>query len=251
MARVIAVGASNLTLGLQSLIATARMARGADVEVLAAVGYGRSYGAPSTIGPRTLPGILQSNLWSELSRLNTAPTEALITDVGNDVLYGVPPSQILAWVDETAARLLAHSDRVVVTDLPVSSIDALTPARFLFFRTLFFPPCRLSRNEVFDRVRQVNDGLADLAVKRDLRFVHLKPHWYGLDPIHVRPAYWREAWREILLGDEDETRSAPFLMSEWAGLHRRPPERQWMFGRERVRPQSGVALKNGGRLWLY
>jgi hypothetical protein len=30
-----------------------------------------------------------------------------------------------------------------------------------------------------------------------------------------------------------------------------PPERQWLFGVERLSPQSGKALRSGSRVWLY
>jgi hypothetical protein len=159
----VALGASNLTLGFETVLATARSAWGNDVEVMAALGYGRSYGAASTIAMRTLPGILQSGLWSELTRLPERPTRALITDVGNDILYGEAPAQILAWVEEAADRLRPHAEEVALTDLPVENIRRLSPAAFLFFRSLFFPPCRLRRHEVFERVEQVNAGLERLA----------------------------------------------------------------------------------------
>jgi hypothetical protein len=28
----------------------------------------------------------------------------------------------------------------------------------------------------------------------------LKEHWYGVDPIHIRPSEWRRAWNETLHG---------------------------------------------------
>ena len=90
-----ALGASNLTLGFSTVLATARSEWGQDVEVLAAVGYGRSYGAPSTIAMRTLPGILQSGLWTDLARLDQASAQwrlpaRLVAVVGSAHLGGGP-----------------------------------------------------------------------------------------------------------------------------------------------------------------
>lgn len=124
---MVALGASNLTLGIQTAISTARGAFGPSVEVLAANGYGRSYGAMSSIAGRALPGILQSGLWTELDRLDRVPTRAIIMDVGNDILYGFPPAQILSWVEEAADRLLAHTSDVTLTDLPLESVKRLSP----------------------------------------------------------------------------------------------------------------------------
>jgi len=64
---------------------------------VAALGHGRSYGAHSKFVVRTLPGILQSGLWRHLESLSTVPTRALVTDIGNDILYGFSAEQTLAW----------------------------------------------------------------------------------------------------------------------------------------------------------
>lgn len=246
-----ALGASNLTLGFSTLLGTLRNAWGSDIEVLAALGYGRSFGAPSTIAMRTLPGILQSGLWTGLKGLPDQPTRGLITDVGNDIVYGETPEQILAWVEEAADRLRAHTTDIVVTDLPVESIRRLSPRTFLFFRTLFFPPCRLDREQILERVEQVNAGLIRLARDRGLRLAHLQRRWYSFDPIHLRPGAWSRAWRDIALGEEPDGPASRFAPLEMLRLHTLPPERRSLFGRERHAPQQGRRLGRGGRLWIY
>ncbi len=251
ISRLVALGASNLTLGLSAVLGTARREFGPEVEVLAALGYGRSYGALSTIAIRTLPGILESGLWRELERRPRANTRGVITDVGNDILYGFSPEQILAWVREAASRLLSHTADVVLTDLPRASIRGLSPPAFLFFRTLFFPPCRLARDEVFDRVDRVNEGLAGIASSMGLRFVHLEEDWYGFDPIHLRPRAWPVAWRQIISGEAVREGAAAFSSLELAHLHLLPPERRFLLGLEQVTPQAGRKLRRGGCLWIY
>ena len=250
--RVIALGASNLTRGLPAVVSTARDRWGRAVEILAALGLGRSYGSESRVGVRTLPGILQSGLWRQLEALDPAPTRGLITDVGNDILYGASPSDIVAWVEECVARLRPHTSDIVLTDLPLVSVRRLSRPKFLFFRTVLFPRCRLSLGQVVERTVEVTAGLETLAATRGLRFFRLKPDWYGVDPIHFRPGMWGAAWTEILGGDDDG--GPPSLGSDWRDtirLYTLPPERQWLVGMERVTPQSGVALAAGGRVWLY
>jgi len=251
VARVVALGASNLSLGIQTAISTARSTWGPAVEVFAANGYGRSYGARTCVAGRTLPGILQSGLWRELERRDRAPTRALIMDVGNDIPCGFLPAQILEWVEEAVVRLLAYTPDVTITDLPAESVKRLSAAKFLSFRTLFFPSSRVSRDEAFERLDDVNQGLARLAADRRVRLAHLRSGWYDFDPIHFRPAVWPEAWREILAGEESTGVAAPFSLVEWARLHTFPPDQRWFFGFEQATPQSGRRLRRGGRLWLY
>src|SRR5437667_1733564 len=151
VARVVALGASNLTRGFPTVVATARAAWGPRVEMIAALGHGRSYGAQSRVVVRTLPGILQSGLWRKLESLPVVPTRGLITDVGNDILYGFSAQQTLAWVEEALGRLQSFTQDIVLTDLPLASIRRLSRAKFLAFRSILVPSCRLPFGQINNR----------------------------------------------------------------------------------------------------
>ena len=248
--RVVALGASNLTRGFHTVVATSREEWGHGVEVLAALGHGRSYGSESRVLARTLPGILQSGLWRTLDQLPPASTRVLLTDVGNDIVYGFSPSQILAWVEEATDRLERYSSDIVITGLPRVGLGDLSQAKFLVFRSFLFPRCRLTFAEIAEAARAVNEGLAAIARARGARFVILRSEWYGVDPIHIRPSRWRPAWREILCGeDRPATNRMPLL--EGVRLYAMRPEHQRIFGLEFGAEQRGVALKAGARVWLF
>lgn len=250
MARIVALGASNLTRGFQTIVSTARSVWGPEVEILAAFGHGRSYGAPSQFLFRTLPGILRSGLWAELERRPPMTTRALITDVGNDILYGFSVERTLGWVEEVLRRLARVTQDIVLTGLPLASIYRLSHIKFLAFRSMLVPSCRLTLGGVIEKAARVNDGLLALAHTYGAQFVQLPSIWYGFDPIHVRPSYWRTAWQEILgecvLGSQESQ-----SLLESARLYLMRPERRSFFGIEQVTPQSGVTLRSGGRVWLY
>lgn len=248
--RIIALGASNLTRGFRTVVATARAAWGPGVEVLAALGHGRSYGAPSRLFFRTVPGILESGLWRELASRTQMPTRGLVTDVGNDILYGFSAGQTLAWVAEALGRLRRVTADLVVTDLPLASIRRLSRPKFLVFRSILVPSCRLSLAQVLETAERVNAGLAELSAAHGATFIRLDPAWYGFDPIHIRPSLWRPAWQQIL-GSQAEADGDGRSPLEGLRLCLMPPERRWVFGVERFTPQAGVALRSGGRVWLY
>jgi hypothetical protein len=248
--RIVALGASNLNRGFHAVVSAGRDEWGRDLEVVAALGHGRSYGSDSTFLCRTLPGILQSGLWSQLASMPAAPTRALVTDVGNDILYGFSPAQILGWVEEAVDRLQRFSDDIILAGLPRVGVNDIPAAKFLFFRSILFPRCRLSFPEVAEAAGRVNAGLAELASARGVRFVGLKPEWYGIDPIHIRPSQWRTAWGHILFGEAaSHVYGGPWL--EGWRLYLMRPERQCLFGRESVLPQTGVSLQRGARVWLF
>lgn len=250
MVRIVALGASNLTRGLQTIVSTARSAWGPDVEVLAALGHGRSYGAPSRFIFRTLPSILKSGLWAELERRPQVVTRALVTDVGNDILYGFSVERTLGWVEEALVRLRAVTNDIVITGLPLVSVYRLSNFKFLTFRTVLVPSCRLSLAQALNRAELVSEGLTKLSAAYGAKLFRLDPAWYGFDPIHVRPSRWRSPWRQIL-GAQPETETAGGSAIESVKLYFMRPERRCLFGVEQFTPQSGVVLRSGGQVWLY
>jgi hypothetical protein len=247
--RIVALGASNLVRGLPTVVAEARAAWGPSVEVLAALGHGRSYGGRSAFLGRALPGILECGIWQELERRPDVPTRALITDVGNDILYGRPPAQVLDWVSEAADRLLRFTPDIVLAGLPLASISRLSNAKYLAFRSLLFPRSRMPLARAQDAAERIAAGLPAIAAARGLRLQNLREEWYGFDPIHIRSSHWQGAWREIL-GNDGGPAAGP-TRREWLRVYFMPPERRWRFGRELRTPQHGTALPAGGVVRLY
>ena len=98
---------------------------------------------------------------------------------------------------------------------------------------------------------EVDDGLRAIAASRGASFVTLKPEWYGLDPIHIRPGMWNAAWQEILLGGPRAAAGGRATRREAVRLYCLQPERASFLGLERRKPQRGFALRGGGRVWLY
>ena len=100
-----------------------------------------------------------------------------------------------------------------------------------------------------DRSEGVSDGLAALASATGSRFVPLDPSWYGLDPVHIRGSAKRGAWQRIVGGHPPS--GLDTSTSESVQLRLLPPERRWLFGVEQFTPQTGAALRSGGRVWIY
>ena len=132
--RVVLLGASNLTRAFPVVMETACAVLGRPLEVLAALGHGRSYGIPSTVMGRTMRGIHVCGLWDALRTRPPVPTAALVTDVGNDILYGVPVPTIAGWIDDCLERLQASGTKISMTLLPLRNLDLLPEWRFRFFR---------------------------------------------------------------------------------------------------------------------
>src|SRR5437764_15396038 len=103
--RVILLGASNLSRSFPTVVATVRQTWSEPVEIMAAMGHGRSYGQDSWFLGRKISGIFPCALWLDLQNRPRLPTAALITDVGNDILYGISTDRLLDWVEHCLVRL--------------------------------------------------------------------------------------------------------------------------------------------------
>lgn len=249
--RVVALGASNLTRGIGTVVNTVRAAWGPDVQLLAALGYGRSYGNCSRVGFRTLPGILESGLWRTLDSLPPVSTKVLVTDVGNDILYGFSKETILAWIDEALHRLRPITPDITLTGLPLESIRQLSRLTYFVFRSVLFPRCRMSLDQLLESAETLNAALATLSTQRDVRFYTPSPAWYGVDPIHIRRQFWPLAWSEMLATGPSTVNTQNACIVERLRLRFMAPEQRWLFGFKQFTRQSGYSLSSGVRVWLF
>jgi hypothetical protein len=252
--RVVLVGASNLTRSIGLVLALARHAWTSPLEVHAALGHGRSYGQPSRVLGRQLPGILQCGLWTALARPSTSAPAALVTDIGNDILYEQPVERIAGWVETVLDRLADRGAQTVVTLLPVEHLPTMSRLRFMLLRSVLVPRCRLSLEAATERAYALNERVRQLAAERSCAVVPLRREWYGFDPIHIRWRHRRAAWTEILGPWSPESdgahRPRAWRMRAWY-LRSRVPEERRLWGLEQRGPQPAVRFRDGTTVALY
>lgn len=197
---MILLGASNLKVGFPCVLSRLRDGAVGPVEVLAALGHGRSYGSWSRFAwVRSLPGIVHCGLWDELERRPDLPTLALLTDVGNDILYGFPVPRIAEWVETCLARLARRKSATILALLPLATLEKISPIRYHLIRQILFPGRRAPPwSAVLASTRDLNERLRSLALGHGAHLVEPSPSWYGIDPIHVRRGMRDMAWSQIL-----------------------------------------------------
>lgn len=252
--RVILLGASNLRWSISTVVPTARESWGAPLDLLGAFGHGRSYGIESWVLGRSLPGIVDCALWETLPSRSPATTAALVTDVGNDLLYGVEVRQIIAWVQTCLERLANNHARTIVTELPIENLERLGPLRYNLFRSILFPRCRLTLAEMLNRARELNQQLLELAHHFSATTVQPQQEWYGIDPIHIRKRGRSRAWREIFSNWTVADKPVNHLQRSlglWLTLQSLKPFQRHFLGRQRLHPQPCARLSEGSLISLY
>jgi hypothetical protein len=252
--RVILLGASNLVRSISTVVETARELWREPVEIMAAIGHGRSYGHNSWMLGRKISGIFPCALWKDLQNRPVLPTVALVTDVGNDLGYGVSVPELVSWVDGCLTHLDRARATTIITELPLARLERLSERQFLFFRTLFFPKSRLTFADIRTRARELNESLLALGEQRKIPVIPVSDAWYGLDPIHLRRSSWRDAWPTILSAwrmGEDHGARPRTSFARWAYLRSLAPSEHAIFGWQRRAAQPSGVLRDGTTISLY
>ncbi|MCA9073595.1 MAG: hypothetical protein KDA93_01080 [Planctomycetaceae bacterium] len=255
MQRVIVLGASNVTLGFPLIVEGLRQAFDDPVQLFAAHGHGRSYGLRSRVLVRRLPAIRECGLWDAIAQ--QPPTQgrplALLTDVGNDLLFGVNPDVLLSWVEQCLVRLREMNASTTIVTLPLERILRLSAARYHATRMVFFPGPGRDWPTMRQMTIDVDAGLRELAERFQSQLVSPRGEWYGFDPIHVlrrlRPVAWSEylsAWPEVEKVNVT-ARSTRQSLPWW----RLAPAERDLWGSTRFSRQPAWTHESGSSVWLF
>ncbi len=250
--RFVVLGASNVSRGLARLAAALRSRVAGPSDLFVAAGHGRGYGVNTRVAWRRLPSILASGLWRALDRDAAAAPAALVTDVGNELLYGLGVTAVATAVSEAVERLRDRGGRVAITGLPLASIAGVGQARYRLMRTVYVPGCQLALGELQEAARWLDDELRAIAVDTGSTFLEQPGDWYGFDAIHVKRRRLDGLWQAV--GDAwalpDATHRTRASFAEWATLGSRAAEVRSLAGLTLFTRQPVVA-RAGLRVWMY
>jgi len=207
-ARLVLLGASNLFFGLPGALrhALGRI-EGRKLTIFTASGPGRSYGVKAGVCALRYRGIIECGVLDALEAARhtdgPAPAWALLTDIGNDILYQSGVERILAWIEETARRLAAAGARIGITSLPIESLERMPRWRFRLLRPVYFPFRPMPWEAILAQARAVQAGLHEIAGRFDAAVLAAPAAWYGFDHFHLGGWHRREAfgtWLDEILG---------------------------------------------------
>jgi hypothetical protein len=256
MTRVVLLGASNIALAFPLIVRRLAAGFAGPLEIFAAFGHGRSYCKSSRVLFRRLPGIDRCGLWAALERAaaeRPAPTLAALTDIGNDLIYGSTPDVLLRHLVQCLANLAPLRPELVVTRLPLASIERLSALRYHATRVTFFPSTRVNWPTMLERARETARAVSELANRFSARLIEQPLAWYGFDPIHIRHRRRDEAWRTIFSGwpSYDSSRPLPrWSRREVLRLRFAAPAERVLFGRRQLKAQPAL-VSNRITLHLY
>lgn len=193
------MGASNLARGYTALVnCLARCLHPRPIEVLHAMGPGRGYCREGGVFHIVYPPIGISGLLSAAGEraTNASRVIALITDIGNDIMYNVPASEIIFCLDGMLNDLNRMGAKIFVNPIPLVIEEDVSELQFRILRRVFFPQSPVDYSGAADAVREINQFLQESAGER----IHLLPSakdFCGADKIHYSMLRSHKAWSNV------------------------------------------------------
>ncbi len=163
------------------------------------MGPGRGYCAEGGIFNITYPPIGSSEIMESAKKRAEGARKviALITDIGNDIMYGVPVDEITACLNTVFQKLDTIEAEVFVHPIPLNFSEDVSKLQFRVLRSIFYPNSVIDYNKAAEAVTTVNDFLRAKAGGR----IHLLPSakdFCGVDKIHYSIFHSHKAWSRVV-----------------------------------------------------
>ena len=195
----ILLGASNLaraSYGLMNCLTRCLSPR--PVEFLHALGPGRAYITEGGILSAVYPPILNCGI------LNVAKDKskskrmivALVTDIGNDIMYGVSAEKIILGLKTLFNTMEEIGASVLTTTIPVDLEQDVGKFYFLILRRIFFRKSRVEYHEAASAVRTINQFIKESENEKITVLKEMGP-FCGVDKIHYRLSTSHRAWSYV------------------------------------------------------
>ncbi len=193
----ILLGASNLSRAYHGFVKyLERCLHPRPVRFLNALGPGRGYCAPGGVLNIVYPPIGACGILDKACMAREEPILALVTDIGNDIMYDIPARQIIDRLDKLFAKLKARNAVVLATLIPRYLEKEMDDFHFRCLRAAFFPNSQVEMLSATAAVREINSFLQSEAAGRITLISDLED-FYWFDKIHFSPIKMHKAWTRI------------------------------------------------------
>ncbi len=243
--RVWLFGASNLWFSRGAAIHALSATHRGCLQVGLACGPGRSYGLTAGNGLvryRALKEVLLAlDTPDSVPHHSVRAGLAVLTDIGNDIAYGVSPERLMGWVRDLAGALCDQGHRVVLTGLPLKSLRRVPDWLFQTLSLVYFGKRFRCRRSLEEALEDTEERLLALCAQGRYAYLSADSSWYGWDGFHLRSSCrdtcW-QVWTERLGLSPYRTTPRP----GWLEVAQIRPDHYWLWGRPRRSPGTGIRL---------
>jgi hypothetical protein len=193
------LGASNLSrsfYGLKRCIKRCMLPR--TTSFLHAMGPGRGYVSRGGILNAVYTPIIDSGIFEEVrnKKIKDQQVIAFITDIGNDIMYGASPEEIIGGLQLLFNVLDEFATDVFITSIPVDLENDISELYFHILRKVFFPRSPVTFSQALNNIKSINQFIFQSSNQKISVVNDMKP-FCGIDKIHYSILKSQPAWLHI------------------------------------------------------
>jgi hypothetical protein len=193
------MGASNLARGYSMLTRHILSCFGKNkTEFLSALGPGRGFCSRGGMFNFNYPPIQDSLILEAAEKKSCDIRVVLITDIGNDLMYGVSADTLIESLDGLLERALLWNVEIFMTSIHVNLKKDVSKTAFFILKSLFYPGSSITYEETNLFIIKVNGYLEEKTEQNER--VHLisgMESFAGADKIHYSLLKTHSAWKKV------------------------------------------------------
>jgi hypothetical protein len=195
----ILLGASNLARsfhGLKCSIERCILPRTAIF--LHAMGPGRGYVSRGGILNAVYSPIINSGIFEAArnKKIKKQKVVALITDIGNDIMYNISPDKIIDSLQHILNVLDEIGTNIVITSIPVDLKNDISELHFQILRKIYFPKSSVKYSQASNNIKTINQFILK-ASNQKITVMNDMKRFSGIDKIHYSIFKSPLAWSHI------------------------------------------------------
>ncbi len=165
---------------------------------LHAMGPGRGYISGGGILNVVYSPILESGIFevSRRKRIENQQVVALITDIGNDIMYDISSEKIIGGLQYLFNILGEFESNIFITSIPVDLENDVNELLFYIIRQVYFPKSPIKYSQALNSVKAINTFILKSSNQNISVINDLKP-FCGIDKIHYSIFKSKSAWSHI------------------------------------------------------
>jgi hypothetical protein len=195
------MGASNLARGYSMLTHHfSKCLEKNKIEFLNALGPGRGFCARGGIFNITYSPIQDCRIIESAEKKSKEAlyTVVLITDIGNDLMYGVSADTLIVSLDIMIEKILKWDADIFLTSIHVNLKKDISPTLFLVLRFLLYPNSKVNYEEMDLSILQINEYLEGKVSENErMHLITGLDAFAGLDKIHYSLFKMHAAWSAV------------------------------------------------------
>ena len=163
-----------------------------------AMGPGRGYVSRGGILNAIYSPILNCGIFEAVrkKRRENHQVVALITDIGNDIMYDVSPEKIIGGLQALFNALDEFEAKIFITPIPVDLENDISEFHFQMIRQVYFPKSSVKYFQASNNIKAINKFILQSSNQKMTVINDMKP-FCGIDKIHYSIFKSQSAWSHI------------------------------------------------------